>query len=47
VKNTRSSGLQVLEGHIRLHLLQSDSQKDASATAAGEELIEVIKRYLK
>src|SRR3981189_2319293 len=38
---------EILEGHVRLHLLQSNSQKDATATAAGEELIEVIKRYLK
>jgi DNA-binding FrmR family transcriptional regulator len=38
---------EILEGHVRLHLLQSDSQKDAAVAAAGEELIEVIKRYLK
>src|SRR5258708_30444828 len=38
---------EILEGHVRLHLLQSNSQKDASRAAAGEELIEVIKRYLK
>jgi DNA-binding FrmR family transcriptional regulator len=38
---------EILEGHVRLHLLQSNSQKDAAAAAAGEELIEVIKRYLK
>jgi DNA-binding FrmR family transcriptional regulator len=37
---------EILEGHVRLHLLQSGSHKDARA-AAGEELIEVIKRYLK
>jgi len=37
---------EILEGHVRLHLLQSDSHKDASRLA-GEELIEVIKRYLK
>jgi DNA-binding FrmR family transcriptional regulator len=38
---------EILEGHVRLHLLQSNSQKDDDAAAAGEELIEVIKRYLK
>ena len=38
---------EILEGHVRLHLLQSNSQKDAAVAAAGEELIEVIKRYLK
>jgi DNA-binding FrmR family transcriptional regulator len=37
---------EILEGHVRLHLLQSDSPKHSRA-AAGEELIEVIKRYLK
>jgi DNA-binding FrmR family transcriptional regulator len=38
---------EILEGHVRLHLLQTNSQKDAAVAAAGEELIEVIKRYLK
>jgi DNA-binding FrmR family transcriptional regulator len=35
---------EILEGHVRQHLLGSDSQKDPSA---AEELIEVINRYLK
>ena len=35
---------EILEGHVRQHLLRPDSQQDASAT---EDLIEVIKRYLK
>jgi DNA-binding FrmR family transcriptional regulator len=38
---------EILEGHVRLHLLQGDSQKDPATAAAGEELIEVIRRYLK
>jgi DNA-binding FrmR family transcriptional regulator len=38
---------EILEGHVRLHLLQTDSQKEANKTVAAEELIEVIKRYLK
>jgi DNA-binding FrmR family transcriptional regulator len=38
---------EILEGHVRLHLLQSDSQKNSAAAAAGEELFEVIKRYLR
>jgi len=38
---------EILEGHVRQHLLRPDSQEDASAAAAAEELIEVIKRYLK
>jgi DNA-binding FrmR family transcriptional regulator len=37
---------EILEGHVRLHLLQADAPKQSRA-AAGEELIEVIKRYLK
>ena len=35
---------EILEGQVRQHLLRPDSQKDASA---AEDLIEVIKRYLK
>ena len=38
---------EILEGHVRLHLMPTDSKKDASAVEAAEELIEVIKRYLK
>ncbi|HYY30565.1 MAG TPA: metal/formaldehyde-sensitive transcriptional repressor [Chthoniobacterales bacterium] len=38
---------QILEGHVRLHLYQPDSAKDESRATATEELIEVIKRYLK
>jgi DNA-binding FrmR family transcriptional regulator len=38
---------EILEGHVRQHLLPSGSQKDAAAAGAAEELIEVIKRYLK
>ncbi|HET9375206.1 MAG TPA: metal/formaldehyde-sensitive transcriptional repressor [Chthoniobacterales bacterium] len=37
---------EILEGHVRLHLLPADAPKQ-SRSAAGEELIEVIKRYLK
>jgi len=35
----------ILEDHVRNHVLASDSAK--SRNTAGEELIEVIKRYLK
>ena len=38
---------EILEGHVRLHLLQADIQKDPARAAAAEELVEVIKRYLK
>ena len=37
----------ILEGHVRLHLLHADIQKDPARAAAAEELVEVIKRYLK
>jgi DNA-binding FrmR family transcriptional regulator len=38
---------EILEGHVRLHLLDAESQKDSDRAVAAEELIEVIKRYLK
>ena len=38
---------EILEGHVRLHLFKADSQKDSATAVAAEELIEVIKRYLK
>ena len=38
---------EILEGHVRLHLMQTDSKNDAASAEAAEELIEVIKRYLK
>jgi DNA-binding FrmR family transcriptional regulator len=36
---------EILEGHVRQHLLSANSKE--SQISAGEELIEVIKRYLK
>ena len=36
---------EILEGHVRQHLLGSSAK--APQLTAGEELIEVIKRYLK
>ena len=38
---------EILEGHVRLHLLQPDPAKHADQAVAAEELIEVIRRYLK
>jgi len=38
---------EILEGHVRLHLLRPDIEKDPATAAAAEDLIEVIKRYLK
>ena len=36
---------EILEGHVRQHVLSANSKE--SQISAGEELIEVIKRYLK
>jgi len=36
---------EILEGHVRQHVLDTSSKK--SQLTAGEELIEVIRRYLK
>lgn len=38
---------QLLEGHVRFHVLPHDGKPDPEAAHAAEELIEVIKRYLK
>ena len=36
---------EILEGHVRQHLL--DAKATESQLTAGDELVEVIKRYLK
>lgn len=38
---------EILEGHVRHHVLPQSEQTDPEATQAAEELIEVIKRYLR
>ena len=38
---------EILEGHVRLHLLHPDVQRDPARAAAAEELVEVIMSYLK
>jgi DNA-binding FrmR family transcriptional regulator len=38
---------EILEGHVRLHLLQPDPRNETDQAVAAEELIEVIRRYLK
>jgi DNA-binding FrmR family transcriptional regulator len=38
---------EILEGHVRLHLSQPDSRNKTGQAVAAEELIEVIRRYLK
>lgn len=38
---------EIMEGHVRFHLLPQDAEPDSETAHAAEELIEVIKRYLK
>jgi DNA-binding FrmR family transcriptional regulator len=38
---------EILEGHVREHVLQQTSQPDPGSVQAAEELVEVIKRYLR
>jgi FrmR/RcnR family transcriptional regulator, repressor of frmRAB operon len=38
---------EVLEGHIRFHVLDPKSGKNAPQREAAEELIEVVRTYLK
>src|SRR6266480_3427978 len=38
---------EVLEGHIRFHVLNPKSGKNAPQVEAGEELIDVVRTYLK
>jgi DNA-binding FrmR family transcriptional regulator len=38
---------QILEGHIRFHVLPANAKPGSEESEAAEELIEVIKRHLK
>ena len=38
---------EVLEGHVRFHVLDPKSGKNSPQTEAAEELIDVVRRYLK
>ena len=38
---------QVIEGHIRLHVIDPHRKATSAQTQAAEELIEVVKSYLK
>jgi len=38
---------EVLEGHIRFHVLDPKSDKNAPQVEAAEELIDVVRTYLK
>lgn len=39
--------LEILEGHVREHVLAQDAAPKSKEAIAAEELIEVLKRYLK
>jgi FrmR/RcnR family transcriptional regulator, repressor of frmRAB operon len=38
---------EIMEGHVRHHLLPQDTKPSSETAQAAEELIDVIKRYLK
>lgn len=38
---------EILEGHVREHVLQQATPPDAGSLEAADELVEVIKRYLR
>jgi DNA-binding FrmR family transcriptional regulator len=38
---------EIMEGHVRFHLLPRDTKPDPETARAAEELLEVIKRYLR
>lgn len=39
--------IEVLEGHIRMHVLDPDRKPTAAQATAAEELVDVIRSYLK
>jgi len=38
---------EVMEGHVRFHVLSPEAKTNSPEVAAAEELIEVVKAYLK
>lgn len=38
---------EVMEGHVRFHVLAPDSRRNSSQAQAAEELIDVVRAYLK
>ena len=38
---------ELVEGHIRFHVLDPDRPKDSPQAAAAEELIDIVRAYLK
>jgi DNA-binding FrmR family transcriptional regulator len=39
--------VEVMEGHIRFHVLDPDARPNAKQTQAAQQLIDVLKTYLK
>ena len=39
--------IQVLEGHIRLHVINPDAKPNSERARATQELIDVIRTYLR
>ncbi len=38
---------EIMEGHVRFHVLTPDQAEDSAQVQAAEELIEVVRTYLK
>jgi DNA-binding FrmR family transcriptional regulator len=38
---------EVMEGHVRFHVLSPNSSKNSPQAQAAEELIDVVRAYLK
>jgi DNA-binding FrmR family transcriptional regulator len=38
---------EVMEGHVRFHVLSPDNRRNSSQAQAAEELIDVVRAYLK
>ncbi len=38
---------EIIEGHIRFHVLDAESNRSSKQSEAAEEIIEVVKTYLK
>ena len=38
---------ELVEGHIRFHVLEPNSPKDSPQSAAADELVDIVKAYLK
>jgi DNA-binding FrmR family transcriptional regulator len=38
---------EILEDHIRFHVMDPDAKSNSKRTAAGEELIDIVRAFLK